>query len=45
MLHGAPRDTQDAGRLSEADAGDHEFEAGGIDVRLLLTAIGSKGLP
>src|SRR5690349_19796861 len=37
MFHGAPGDAQDPGRLPQADAGDHEVEAGGVDVGLLLT--------
>jgi hypothetical protein len=43
-LNGAPGNPKDPGGLAHADAGDHQVEAGGVDGRLLLTAVGAEGL-
>jgi len=42
VLDGAPCDLEDAGGLTLTHAGDKQAQAGGVEVGLLLTAIGSE---
>jgi hypothetical protein len=43
-LDGAPGDAEDAGSLAQGHAGDHEPQAGGIEIWLLVVPIGAEGL-
>jgi len=42
VLDGAAGDLEDAGGLAEPDAGDHQAQEWGVEVRLLVETVGPE---